>query len=219
MYLTMVIYKVYVVCSTARVEISMFEHLAIVAAVTVFGIQHSGISALRVKHWIIDRWGKEGYSRIFNVTSFLALIPASLSLNYWDWLYFLQSPELVNPLLFLSGVILLALGVVVAALASRSISVSTVADMRTDRKPALVTGGLYARTRHPLYLATILFLLSLIAFYPFSNILVFSLSFVGYVVIGAYLEERKLVIQYGEQYIAYRKTAGFLLPRPSTRND
>ncbi len=197
----------------------MFEHLAIVAAVTVFGIQHSGISALRVKHWIIDRWGKEGYSRIFNVTSFLALIPASLSLNYWDWLYFLQSPELVNPLLFLSGVILLALGVVVAALASRSISVSTVADMRTDRKPALVTGGLYARTRHPLYLATILFLLSLIAFYPFSNILVFSLSFVGYVVIGAYLEERKLVIQYGEQYIAYRKTAGFLLPRLSTRND
>ena len=197
----------------------MFEHLAIVAAVTVFGIQHSGISALRVKHWIIDRWGKEGYSRIFNVTSFLALIPASLSLNYWDWLYFLQSPELVNPLLFLSGVILLALGVVVAALASRSISVSTVADMRTDRKPALVTGGLYARTRHPLYLATILFLLSLIAFYPFSNILVFSLSFVGYVVIGAYLEERKLVIQYGEQYIAYRRTAGFLLPRLNSHND
>ncbi|MCK5302813.1 MAG: isoprenylcysteine carboxylmethyltransferase family protein [Candidatus Thorarchaeota archaeon] len=197
----------------------MFEHLAIVAAATVFGIQHSGISALRVKHWIIDRWGKEGYSRIFNVTSFLALIPASLSLNYWDWLYFLQSPELVNPLLFLSGVILLALGVVVAALASRSISVSTVADMRTDRKPALVTGGLYARTRHPLYLATILFLLSLIAFYPFSNILVFSLAFVGYVIIGAHLEERKLVIQYGEQYIAYRKTVGFLLPRLSTHKD
>ena len=197
----------------------MFEYLVIVASVAVFGIQHSGISALRVKHWIIDRWGKEGYSRIFNVTSFLALIPASFSLNYWDWLYFLQSPELVNPLLFLSGAILLALGVVVAILASRSISVSTVADMRTDRKPALVTGGLYARTRHPLYLATILFLLSLVAFYPFSNILVFSLSFIGYVVIGAYLEERKLVIQYGEQYLAYRRMAGFLLPRLGSRKD
>ncbi len=197
----------------------MFEYLVIVASVTIFGIQHSGISALRVKHWIIDRWGNEDYSRIFNVTSFLALIPASFSLNYWDWLYFLQSPELVNPFLFLSGAILLALGVVVAILASRSISVSTVADMRTDRKPTLVTGGFYARTRHPLYLATILFLLSLVAFYPFSNILVFSLSFVGYVVIGAYLEERKLVIQYGEQYLAYRRTAGFLLPRLSSRKD
>jgi len=215
----MVIYKVYVVCSTARVEKSMFEHLAIVASVTVFGIQHSGISALRVKHWIIDRWGKEGYSRIFNITSFLALIPASLSLNYWDWLYFLQSPELVNPLLFLSGALLLALGVMVAILASRSISVSTVADMRTDRKPALVTGGLYARTRHPLYLATILFLLSLIAFYPFSNILTFSLAFIGYVIVGAYLEERKLVIQYGDEYLAYRRTAGFLLPRLNSRKE
>ncbi|MHA1588006.1 MAG: methyltransferase family protein [Candidatus Thorarchaeota archaeon] len=215
----MVIYKVYVACSTARVEKSMFEHLAIVASVTVFGIQHSGISALRVKHWIIDRWGKEGYSRIFNITSFLALIPASLSLNYWDWLYFLQSPELVNPLLFLSGALLLALGVMVAILASRSISVSTVADMRTDRKPALVTGGLYARTRHPLYLATILFLLSLIAFYPFSNILTFSLAFIGYVIVGAYLEERKLVIQYGDEYLAYRRTAGFLLPRLNSRKE
>ncbi|MHA1485099.1 MAG: methyltransferase family protein, partial [Candidatus Thorarchaeota archaeon] len=195
----------------------MLEHLAIVASVTVFGIQHSGISALRVKHWIIVRWGKEGYSGIFNVTSFLALIPASLSLNYWDWLYFLQSPELANPLLFLSGALLLALGVMVAILALRSISVSTVADMRTDRKPALVTGGLYARTRHPLYLATILFLLSLIAFYPFSNILTFSLAFIGYVIIGAYLEERKLVIQYGDEYIAYRRTAGFLLPRRNSR--
>ncbi len=92
----MVIYKPYVVYSTAQVVRSMLEHLAIVASVTVFGIQHSGISALRVKYWIIDRWGKEGYSRIFNIISFLALIPASLSLNYWDWLYFLQSPELVN---------------------------------------------------------------------------------------------------------------------------
>ena len=197
----------------------MFEHLAIVVSVTIFGIQHSGISALRVKHWIIDRWGKEGYSRIFNITSFLALIPASLALNYWDWLYFLRAPELVNPLFFLLGVALLALGVVVTILASRSISVSTVADMRTDRKPALVTGGLYARTRHPLYLATILFLLSLVAFYPFSNILTFSLAFVGYVIIGAYLEERKLVIQYGKQYIAYRRTAGFLLPRLSSPKD
>ncbi len=198
---------------------SMFEHLAIVASVTFFGIQHSGISALRVKHRIIDRWGQKGYSRIFNVTSVLALIPTSLSLNYSDWLYFIQAPELVNPLLFLSGVILLALGVVVAILASRSISVSTVADMRTDRKSALVTGGLYARMRHPLYLATILFLLSLIAFYPFSNILTFSLAFVAYVVIGAYLEERKLVVQYGPEYITYQKTTGFLLPRLGSRRD
>ena len=215
----MVIYKLYVTNSTAQVATSMFEHLAIVASVTVFGIQHSGISALRVKHWIIDRWGQRGYSRIFNVTSVLALIPASFSLKYWDWLYFLQSPELVNPLLFLSGIILLALGVVVAILASKSISVSTVADMRTDRKPVLVTGGLYARMRHPLYLATILFLLSLVAFYPFSNILTFSLAFVAYVVIGAYLEERKLVIQYGPEYLAYRKTTGFLLPRRNSRKD
>ena len=105
----------------------------------------------------------------------------------------------------------------VAILALKSISISTVADMRTDRKPVLVTGGLYARMRHPLYLATLLFLLSIVAFYPFSNILTFSLAFIVYVIIGAYLEERKLVIQYGMEYLTYRKKTGFLLPRLSSR--
>lgn len=52
-----------------------------------------------------------------------------------------------------------------------------------------------------------------------KNMLSFSLSFVGYVVMGAYLEERKLIIQYGPEYIGFRKTTGFLLPRLSSRKN
>jgi protein-S-isoprenylcysteine O-methyltransferase Ste14 len=93
------------------------------------------------------------------------------------------------------------------------ISVSTVADMRTDRKAELVTDGIYSRIRHPLYLATILVLLAVILIYPFPIVAVFSLCLMTYTMIGAYFEERKLVRHYGDQYLQYKKNAGFMLPK------
>ena len=191
----------------------MIEYLLIVFGVLIFGLQHSGISALRVKNWIIDRWGKKGYASLFNVTSIIAIIVPFIAMSYWDWLYFVNQPNLVQPLLFIPGISLIIIGVVVAMMASRVISVSTVADMRTDRVPELVTGGIYSRTRHPLYLAIILLLLGLAAVYPVDRVIVFSLALSAYVMIGAYFEERKLVIQYGQEYLDYRKKAGFMLPR------
>lgn len=190
----------------------MVEQLLILFGVLVFGLQHSGLSALRVKEKIIDRWGKVGYARLFNGTSILALAVAFFTMNFWGWFYFVIDPEIVEPVLFLSGVVLIALGLIVSAKASQAISVSTVADMRTDRRPQLVTDGIYSRIRHPLYLATILLLLGMAAVYPFTNVLVFALSLSGYVLVGAWLEERKLVVHYGREYLEYRKKAGFILP-------
>ncbi|MFW9966818.1 MAG: methyltransferase family protein [Candidatus Thorarchaeota archaeon] len=187
--------------------------MLIVLGVLIFGLQHSGISALRVKNRIIDRWGKEGYARLFNATSIVGIAVAFIAMNYWDWFYFILEPGLIQPLLFSSGVVLIIIGLVVTLMASRVISVSTVADMRTDRQAKLVTDGIYSRIRHPLYLATILLLLGLAAVYPFDRVIVFSIALSVYVIIGAYLEERKLVIHYGQEYLEYRKQAGFMLPR------
>lgn len=191
----------------------MIEYLVIVLGVLVFGLQHSGISALRTKNWIIDRWGKEGYARIFNATSIIGIAVPFIAMNFWNWFYFLFQPAIIQPFLFASGVILVIIGFVVSTMASRVISVSTVADMRTDRKAELITGGIYSRIRHPLYLATILMLVGLAALYPFDRVIVFSIALSIYVMVGAWLEERKLVIHYGDAYREYRRRAGFMLPR------
>jgi len=190
----------------------LVEQLLIIVSVLLFGLQHSGLSALRVKGRIIDRWGKVGYARLFNGSSILTVALAFFSMNFWGWLYFLTNPEAVQPVLLFPGVILIALGLIVSTKASQAISVSTVADMRTDRRPQLVTDGIYSRIRHPLYLATILLLLGMAAVYPFTNVLVFALSLIGYVLVGAWLEERKLLLQYGQEYLEYRKKAGFMVP-------
>ena len=191
----------------------MIEHFIVIIASTIFGLQHSGISALRVKERIIDRWGKEGYSRIFTITSILTLLGAFLSMNYWNWLYFIINPSLIQPILFILGIVAMIPGAIIAANASNVISVSTVADMRTDRKPELITGGLYARIRHPLYLATILVFGSIAMIYPFPIVFTFVFCMILYTLIGAYFEERKLIIQYGEEYQEYKKRAGFILPK------
>ncbi len=191
----------------------MLEYLVIILASTLFGLQHSGLSSLRVKGWIIDRYGKRGYANIFNLSSITTFLLAFLSMNFWNWFYFLSSISFPGAVLFVSGIITGILGVLVAMKASAVISVSTVADMRTDRKAELVTDGIYARVRHPLYLATVLVFAALALLYPFSRVIVFALSMIFYTMIGAFLEERKLIVHYGDEYLAYKKQAGFILPR------
>jgi protein-S-isoprenylcysteine O-methyltransferase Ste14 len=198
-------------------DLSMIEFLTIILASTVFGGLHSGLSSHRVKNSIIDRYGKPGYSRIFNTASVLSFLLAFISMWFWNWFYFLNNLTPLTLLLLGTGGIMLASALYVAMRASKVISVSTVADMRTDRLPELITGGLYARIRHPLYLATVLLFGALAVMYPFPRVIVFCLAMIVYTLFGAVLEERKLIAHYGQEYLDYRKQAGFMVPRLGSR--
>lgn len=191
----------------------MLEYIIIVFGVAVFGLQHSGLSTLRIKSRIVKRLGLKGYARLFTATSVLALFIAIRAMNFSYWFYFFTSTDRLNLSLFLPGVVLAGLGVTLAAAATNILDVSTVADMRSNRKDVLVTGGIYAHIRHPLYLAVILLLSGLALIYPFFKVIMFAVSFCCYVLIGAYLEERKLILKYGKEYHEYRKKAGFMVPK------
>src|SRR5690606_21062003 len=57
----------------------------------------------------------------------------------------------------------------------------------------LVTSGLNKHVRHPLYFAVILGLVSLVLLAPRWKNLIFSIITMLYIIIGALLEERKLI--------------------------
>lgn len=192
---------------------TMIQYVLIILGATLFGGFHSGLSSLGVKNRIIDRYGKSGYSRIFNTTSIITFFIAFLSMWFWDWLYFLGNLTPLTIILIVLGGAMILGGGYLAMRASSVISVSTVADMRSDRTPELVTEGLYARIRHPLYLATIMVFGGLAVIYPFPRVIVFSLAMIVYTMIGAVLEERKLIAHYGQEYIDYKRQAGFIFPR------
>lgn len=69
-------------------------------------------------------------------------------------------------------------------------------------KPELTTSGIYGLVRHPMYLAGIIVFL----FEPniTENCVAVRFLAAAYFIYGAFMEERRLVREYGEEYLQYR---------------
>jgi methanethiol S-methyltransferase len=82
---------------------------------------------------------------------------------------------------------------------------------REYTSPAFRTPGLYRYVRHPLMLGFLL------AFWAIPTMtvghLLFAAATTAYILLALRLEERDLVTFHGEQYEAYRRQVGMLLPR------
>jgi protein-S-isoprenylcysteine O-methyltransferase Ste14 len=73
----------------------------------------------------------------------------------------------------------------------------------------LSTSGVLGITRHPWYLASILFIWA--RQLDVSAILV-NIILTSYLIVGTYLEEKKLIGEFGEKYLAYQKKVSMLIP-------
>jgi methanethiol S-methyltransferase len=77
----------------------------------------------------------------------------------------------------------------------------------------LSISGLNQYVRHPLYSASFLFLAAYFVFKPsYANLVFVALSSL-YLVVGTYLEEQKLIAQFGDAYLQYQKRVGRFWPR------
>ncbi len=89
---------------------------------------------------------------------------------------------------------------------------------KESQQSTLQTGGLHQWVRHPLYIGTFIFLIGLVLAWPsYANALAVFIIIV-YTVAGTVLEEKKLVQEYGEEYLLYQQRVPMLLPRLSGRN-
>ena len=150
---------------------------------------------------------------LYIATSLFALYIAFWTLRFSDWLYFLRPSTQLNWIFFLPGVLLIGMGLLTAGAGIKVLGITAIADMNPARTSELEIRGIYAKVRHPLYLAVICLLGGLIFIYPFPDVVTFASAFCGYVLIGAYLEERKLILIYGQKYLDYRKQVGFMIPK------
>jgi protein-S-isoprenylcysteine O-methyltransferase Ste14 len=97
-----------------------------------------------------------------------------------------------------------------------SLSFFGIRQMLNFRKPATATtpvelkkSGLLGMVRHPMYLALILYLWC----QTFRMMdLVINTLLTLYVLIGTWLEERKLVLEFGEAYLRYQREVPMLIP-------
>ncbi|MEO7800830.1 MAG: isoprenylcysteine carboxylmethyltransferase family protein [Ginsengibacter sp.] len=76
----------------------------------------------------------------------------------------------------------------------------------------LQTNGLHSFVRHPLYFGTIAFVVGLTIAFSYLNNIIATLIITIYVWIGINVEEKKLVQEYGDQYIKYKQRVPKLIP-------
>lgn len=78
--------------------------------------------------------------------------------------------------------------------------------------PVLEKGGLHAYIRHPLYSGTLLFVWSLFLLFPLLSNGIACVIITVYTCIGIRMEEKKLIIEFGDEYRVYARQTPMLIP-------
>ena len=187
----------------------------ILIAFALYGALHSALAADRTKAFAEARLGKNyrHYRLAYNLLSGLALLPVLFLV--WR----LPDAELWRipwPWLLLSGAVQLAagLGLLLSFRVTGSLEFLGMAQFLHLRQPArpeaLRVDGMYRYMRHPIYSFSLLILWLTPAMS--SNLLAAALGITLYILIGARLEERKLLRQFGEPYRAYQQAVPMFIP-------
>ena len=180
-------------------------------------ILHSAMISVSVTEYFKKRLGSKFrfYRLFFNLIAILTLIPVALFASsirtqaIFHWNGYMRIGQLV---VLVIAVLLFFLGGrhydVRQVLGFKQIKDRTLNQAITDTGE-LDTSGVLGITRHPWYLATILLIW---ARQLDVSVIIVNVILTFYLIIGTYLEERKLVREFGEKYLIYRQKVSMLIP-------
>ena len=189
-------------------------------AVIMYGIVHSGLASQTMKT-LVQRYfgalGDRAYRLAYNLIAVLTLIPVlALFETLPDGILY----QIPFPWVFLTTFIqaLASLMLVVGVLQTgvwSFLGIQQVFQPERNDPSVLVVGGLYSWVRHPLYTSALV----LIWLSPRMtvNLLALNTGMTIYILIGIFLEERKLLHEFGAAYLHYRERTSMLIPYPKSR--
>ena len=188
----------------------------ILIACALWGLVHSWLASLQAKELarkllgvnVMERFYRLAYN-IFSVFSFLPVVALPVLLPD-QLLYRIHLPWL---LLTFAIQGLAALIIFIGIMHTGPLDFAgfrQLFHLPDDRPSGLVIHGLYRYVRHPLYAAGIVFLW--LSPQMSINLIALFIGLTAYLVIGAMFEERKLVHQYGQDYLDYRRKTPMLIP-------
>jgi protein-S-isoprenylcysteine O-methyltransferase Ste14 len=183
-------------------------------AVLIWGTVHTVMASLEAKEWVRRTLGDTGrrfYRLFYNVFSVISFAPIL-------WLMVVLPDQVLYripvPWVYLSiagqgaAVVMLIVGV----LQTDTLSFVGLRQLieGEQRKPQLVTRGLYRWIRHPLYTAGLLFIW--LTPVMSQNSLVVTIAATVYIIVGAIFEERKLKREFDQAYEKYKADTPMLIP-------
>ena len=196
--------------------------LTIFFAGLAFGVIHTALAAIRVKHWARRRWGTgrvdPWYRLFFSLAAIVTFLPVlTLPAVLPDRPLY----SIPTPWVWLTGG-LQAVALILFTMALVQTDVWRFFGLRqmvrggepipADQHERLVTSGPYRWVRHPLYSTAILIML----LWPqmTANLAAFFAVSTAYFYVGSIPEEDKLIEEFGDAYRRYQQMVPRLIPRP-----
>ena len=193
------------------------KYLILSLLLILWCVLHSAMISIAVTEYVKKRFGSNYrfYRVFFNLISILTLIPVAL------FAHSAQTPAIFqwSGYMRLGQALILGLAVLFFFLGWRHYDIRQVigikqisegtADRAITETGALDTSGVLGMTRHPWYFATMLLIWARqmdVAAIIVNVILTF------YLIVGTYLEEKKLLREFGENYRNYQKKVSMLIP-------
>jgi methanethiol S-methyltransferase len=189
-------------------------HLLLALLWTAYCVLHSVLASPPIKNAFQKIMGKgfRFYRFFYNILAFAGLAGIMVyQLN-------LSSPSLIPASIFtqIAGALadIAGLSIMGICIFKYFMQLSGIGWLTGDKQESkLIIGTLHKRVRHPLYLGTFLFIWGLLLLIPTLSIFIMDIIITVYTFIGIRFEERKLVKEFGESYIEYRRTVPMILPR------
>lgn len=171
---------------------------------------HSLLAANGVKQKAQALVSKKVYRFVYSLFSLVGLLVLFMYAGTLDQAVLYQQHQGLR----YGGLVLTTYGVIIIRLAFKQYSLKEFVGLGEQQtEQPLQTSGILSRVRHPLYSGTILLLIGYVLFSPKITTLVSVCCILTYLPIGIWLEERKLIAQYGDAYRQYKARVPMLIPR------
>ena len=186
----------------------MSDEINFIVRFVLFAAVHSLFATDWAKK-ILHGAGRRGYRLCYNIASLLMFGWVMSVYRHSEVLYFV--PGIWSLVMYLLQLVVLV--ILVSCLRQTGIG-----NFSGFAKPASVpftNTGWYSIVRHPLYFFSIFFM----ALNPVMTAqwLMLTIMSTAYFIIGGLIEERRLVIDFGEAYRHYQQRVPFIIPRKDTK--
>ncbi|MEQ8426173.1 MAG: isoprenylcysteine carboxylmethyltransferase family protein [Cyclobacteriaceae bacterium] len=159
------------------------------------------------RKWLVSnyRYYRLGYV-LFSVLGLLTLLVFNGSIYS---AYYFNNEGIARYL----SLVFAAFGVIIIKLAFRAYSLSTFLGITVNEMEPFKATGILASIRHPIYSGTILIVIGFWLFSPNMPTLISAICVFVYLPIGIFLEERKLIKEFGDRYLDYKRKTPALFPK------
>jgi methanethiol S-methyltransferase len=189
-------------------------HLLLALMWTAYCVLHSVLASPSIKNTFQKIMGKgfRFYRFSYNILAFAGLAGImAYQIN-------LPSPSLFPASIFtqIAGALAGITGLIIMGICISKyfMQLSGILWLTGDKQESkLIVDTLHKWVRHPLYLGTFLFIWGLFLLIPTLSLLITDIIITVYTLIGIRFEEKKLVKEFGESYIEYRRTVPMILPK------